>query len=38
VLKKMCQEMGEEFPGEVDEMVEEAMGSPEGDATGETDL
>jgi putative FmdB family regulatory protein len=38
VLKKMGQEMGEDFPGEVDEMVEEAMSSPEGDATGETDL
>lgn len=38
VLKKMGQEMGEDFPGEVDELVEEAMGSQAGDAAGETDL
>ena len=38
VLKKMGQEMGEDFPGEVDEMVEEAMDSQAGDAAGETDL
>ena len=38
VLKKMGQEMGEDFPGEVDELVEEAMDSQAGDATGETDL
>jgi hypothetical protein len=38
VLKKMGQEMGEDFPGEVDEMVEEAMDSQGGDAPGETDL
>ena len=38
VLKKMGQEMGEDFPGEVDEMVEEAMESQEGGAAAETDL
>lgn len=38
VLKKMGQEMGEDFPGEVDELVEEAMDSQAGDAGGETDL
>lgn len=38
VLKKMGQEMGEDFPGEVDEMVEEAMDNPEGGAAAETDL
>ncbi len=38
VLKKMGQEMGEDFPGEMDQMVEEAMESQSGDATGETDL
>jgi putative FmdB family regulatory protein len=38
VLKKMGQEMGEDFPGEVDEMVEEAMESQEGDAAAETDF
>jgi putative FmdB family regulatory protein len=38
VLKKMGQEMGEDFPGEVDELVEEAMDSQAADATGETDL
>ena len=37
MLKKMGQEMGEDFPGEVDQMVEEAMESGEGEA-GETDL
>jgi len=31
VLKKMGQEMGEDFPGEVDQMVEEAMDSQDGD-------
>jgi putative FmdB family regulatory protein len=35
MLKKMGQEMGEDFPGEVDQMVEEAMESGEGEA-GET--
>jgi hypothetical protein len=34
-LKKMGQEMGEDFPGEVDQIVEEAMESGEGEA-GET--
>jgi putative FmdB family regulatory protein len=38
VLKRMGQEMGEDFPGEVDEMVEEAMDSQGSDAAGETDL
>jgi hypothetical protein len=38
VLKKMGQEMGEDFPGEVDEMVEEAMESQEGGAAAETDF
>jgi putative FmdB family regulatory protein len=38
VLKKMGQEMGEDFPGEVDELVEEAMDSQAGDDAGETDL
>jgi putative FmdB family regulatory protein len=38
VLKKMGQEMGEDFPGEVDEMMEEAMEAQGGDAPGETDL
>ena len=38
VLKRMGQEMGEDFPGEVDEMVEEAMDSQGSEATGETDL
>jgi putative FmdB family regulatory protein len=38
VLKKMGQEMGEDFPGEVDELVEEAMDSQAADTTGETDL
>jgi putative FmdB family regulatory protein len=38
VLKKMGQEMGEDFPGEVDQVVEEAMDSQAGDAAGETDL
>ena len=38
MLKKMGQEMGEDFPGEVDQMVEEAMESQAGDAAGETDL
>ena len=38
VLKKMGQEMGEEFPGEVDQMVEEAMDSQGDEAAGETDL
>ena len=38
VLKKMGQEMGEDFPGEVDQMVEEAMDSQGGDPAGETDL
>ena len=35
VLKKMGQEMGEDFPGEVDELVEEAMDSQASEATGE---
>lgn len=36
VLKKMGQEMGEDFPGEVDQMVEEAMdrGGEEGGGGG----
>jgi putative FmdB family regulatory protein len=38
VLKRMGQEMGEDFPGEVDELVEEAMDSQVSDAAGETDL
>jgi len=38
VLKKMGQEMGEDFPGEVDALVEEAMDSQRNDATGEPDL
>ncbi len=37
VLKKMGQEMGED-PGEMDQMVEEAMESQSADATGEPDL
>jgi putative FmdB family regulatory protein len=38
VLKKMGQEMGEDFPGEVDELVEEAMDSQVSDVSGDTDL
>lgn len=38
MLKKMGQEMGEDFPGEVDQMVEEAMESEAGGAAAETDL
>jgi len=38
MLKKMGQEMGEDFPGEVDELVEEAMDSQEGGEAEETDL
>ena len=38
VLKKMGQEMGEDFPGEVDQMVEEAMDSQADDAPGDPDL
>jgi len=38
VLKKMGQEMGEDFPGEVDALVEEAMDSQVSDVAGETDL
>jgi putative FmdB family regulatory protein len=38
VLKKMGREMGEDFPGEVDQMVEEAMDSQETETAGETDL
>jgi putative FmdB family regulatory protein len=38
MLKKMGQQMGEDFPGEVDEIVEEAMESQEGEATAEPDL
>jgi putative FmdB family regulatory protein len=38
MLKKMGQEMGEDFPGEVDDMVEEAMDNQEADAAGETDF
>ena len=34
-LKKMGQEMGEDFPGEVDQLVEEAMESG-GEETGDT--
>jgi putative FmdB family regulatory protein len=32
MLKKMGQEMGEDFPGEVDQMVEEAMEGGAGEA------
>jgi putative FmdB family regulatory protein len=35
-LKKMGQEMGEDFPGEVDQMVEEAMESGGMGEAGET--
>ncbi|RJR38738.1 MAG: zinc ribbon domain-containing protein [Deltaproteobacteria bacterium] len=37
MLKKMGREMGEDFPGEVDQMVEEAMegGAGEASETGE---
>jgi putative FmdB family regulatory protein len=38
VLKKMGQEMGEDFPGEVDQMVEDALDGQVDDAAGETDL
>lgn len=38
VLKRMGQEMGEDFPGEVDAMVEEAMDSGSVEAGGETEL
>jgi putative FmdB family regulatory protein len=38
VLKKMGQEMGEDFPGEVDQLVEEALDGQADDAAGETDL
>jgi putative FmdB family regulatory protein len=38
VLHKMGRELGEDFPGEVDQLVEEAMESQAGDSTGETDL
>jgi putative FmdB family regulatory protein len=38
MLKKMGQEMGEDFPGEVDELVEEAMDSQGPPEAGETDL
>ncbi|MCK9374631.1 MAG: zinc ribbon domain-containing protein [Syntrophobacterales bacterium] len=38
MLKKMGQEMGEDFPGEVDELVEEAMESQDPGPAGETDL
>jgi putative FmdB family regulatory protein len=38
MLKKMGQEMGEDFPGEVDEIVEEAMQGQVDDAAGEGDL
>lgn len=38
LLKKMGQEMGEDFPGEMDTLVEEAMDSQTGDASGETEL
>lgn len=38
MLKKMGQEMGEDFPGEVDEIVAEAMESQEGEAPAEPDL
>ena len=37
MLKKMGQEMGEDFPGEVDQMVEEAMESGGGEE-GEADI
>jgi putative FmdB family regulatory protein len=35
MLKKMGQEMGEDFPGEVDQLVEEAMESGAGEIPGE---
>lgn len=38
MLKKMGQEMGEDFPGEVDQMVEEVMDSQEGGAAPESDF
>jgi putative FmdB family regulatory protein len=38
VLKKMGQEMGEDFPGEVDALVEEAMDGQASDVAGETEL
>jgi putative FmdB family regulatory protein len=38
VLKKMGQEMGEDFPGEVDELVEETMDSQVSDVAGDSDL
>jgi putative FmdB family regulatory protein len=37
LLKKMGQEMGEEFPGEVDQLMEEAMESQEETAGEEFD-
>jgi putative FmdB family regulatory protein len=38
VLKKMGQEMGEDFPGEVDELMDEAMDSQARDGDSDTDL
>jgi putative FmdB family regulatory protein len=38
MLKKMGQEMGEDFPGEVDQMVEEAMDSQGGEGAADADL
>lgn len=36
MLKRMGQEMGEDFPGEVDQLVEEAMESGAGEFSGDT--
>lgn len=36
MLKKMGQEMGEDFPGEVDQLVEEAMESEAQEKAGDT--
>jgi putative FmdB family regulatory protein len=38
MLKKMGQEMGEDFPGEVDDLVDEAMESQEGEGATESDF
>jgi putative FmdB family regulatory protein len=38
MLKKMGQEIGEDFPGEMDELVEEAMESQGADTPGDTEL
>jgi len=36
LMKKMGQEMGEDFPGEVDQLVEEAMDSGAGESAADT--